>query len=198
MKTPLFSSVVRILLFCPVLLIACRHEQVKQFSVDLHYGDGTKESYTMVEGSMLQINEGDLHVIAKVKSGTKDELELEVTRFTVTHDTIKKAHTVQKTGTNTNKLAMTKSALLDPAGGVQVQPQSMALVNTGNQPKGACKGICCEAKCYSTWCCSDPDECKNVPCDCKPPSNCGPQPDVVAAQFFELFNSGKDVMVFMN
>jgi len=148
---------------------------------------------------MVLVNEGNTHVIAKAISGNDKELELQVTRFTVTQDTIKRAHTIQKAGATTNKISMAKSALLDPSGTVQVKLESVAMIDTGRRPRGACQGNCCEAKCFSTFCCSDPDECKNVPCDCKPPSNCPGQPNPdQTAHFFELFLSGKDVMVFQN
>lgn len=196
MRTQFNPTVLSVILSCMLLLIACRHEQIQQFTVDFHYGDGSKESYAMFAGSTLLVHEGDMHVIAKVLSGSKDELELEVTRYTVTHDTIKEEHTIQKAGTNTQKISMTKQAMLDTAGGVQVQPQSMAMIDTGQGPKGACKGNCCEAKCHSIFCCADPDECKNVPCDCKSPPNCNVTHTALqATHFFEIFRSGKDLMV---
>jgi hypothetical protein len=153
----------------------------------------------MLAGSMLLVNEGDMHVVAKLVSGKGNEMELQVTRYTITHDTIKGAHTIQKADGSTAKFAKAKSALLDPTGTVQVKLESMAMIDTGRGPKGACKGNCCEAKCFSTFCCSDPDECKNVPCDCKPPSNCPGQPNPdQTAYFFELFQSGKDMIIFQN
>jgi len=198
MKTPIFSTVLSILFFC-MMLMACGHKQAPQFNVVLQYGDGNKDNYAMVPGSMVLVNEGNTHVIAKAISGNDKELELQVTRFTVTQDTIKRAHTIQKAGATTNKISMAKSALLDPSGTVQVKLESVAMIDTGRRPRGACQGNCCEAKCFSTFCCSDPDECKNVPCDCKPPSNCPGQPNPdQTAHFFELFLSGKDLMVFQN
>jgi hypothetical protein len=197
MKTPIFSTIFCVVLFSTLLFTACRHEQVPQFNVVLQNGDGSKESYAMFAGNMLLVNEGDMHVVAKVIGGNKDELELQVSRYSITHDSIKGAHTIQKAGTSTQKIAMAKNGLLDPTGTVQVKLESIAMIDTGRGPRGACQGNCCEAKCFSTFCCSDPDECKNVPCDCKPPSNCPGQPNPdQTAHFFELFQSGKDLMVF--
>jgi len=199
MKTPIFSTVSSLLLFFILLFMACRSEQVQQFNVDLKFGDGTKESYAMFPGSMLLVHDGDMHVVVKAVSGNKDELELQVTRYTIALDSVKRERTIQKAGVNTKKISTTKNALLDPAGTVQVNLQSVAMIDTGRRPKGACGGNCCEAKCFSTFCCTDPDECKSVPCDCKPPSNCPGQPSPdQTAHFFELFLSGKDVMVFKN
>ncbi|HZV68606.1 MAG TPA: hypothetical protein VFG10_03650 [Saprospiraceae bacterium] len=197
MKTQFFSTVLSVMLCCMVFLMACRHEKAQQFNVDLQYSDGSKESYAMYEGSTLLVNDGDMHVVAKVKSGNENELELEVTRYTITHDSIKREHTIQKAGANTNKISKAKNTALDPTGTVQVNLQSMAMIDTGRQPKGACKGICCEATCFSVWCCYDVEECKNAPCDCKSPSNCPGQPSGgQTAALFELFKSGKDMMVF--
>lgn len=197
MKTQLFSTGLIIMLFGMILFMACRHEQMQQFTVSLVNIDGTKETYAMYAGSMLLVNEGDMHVVAKAVRGNETELELEVTRFTVTHDSIKGGYTIQKADANTNKISKAKNGLLNPAGGVQVQLESMAMIDTGRRPRGACQGVCCEAKCFTLYCCSDPDECKNAPCNCQPPSNCPkPQPDAPASHFFELYLSGKDVMVF--
>jgi len=197
MKPQSFSSFLSILLFCTLPFMACHHEHMQQFTVDLQQSDGTKESYAMFAGSMLLVNDGDMHVVAKVVGGNKDELELQVTRYTVARDTINRAYTIQKVRTSTTKISLANNAMLDPMGGVQVNLQSVAMIDTGNRPVGACQGNCCEAKCFSTFCCSDPDECKNTPCDCKPPSNCPGQPTgPQASHFFELFMSGKDMMVF--
>jgi hypothetical protein len=199
MKTPFFSTALSFLLFYTILFMSCGHKHVQQFTVDLQYSDGSKESYAMYAGSMLLVNHGDMHVVAKVISGNDKELELQVTRYAVTLDSVKKAHTIQKAGTNTNKISLAKSDLLDPAGTVQVTLNSVAFIDTGRRPKGACQGNCCEAKCFSTFCCTDPDECKNAPCDCKPPSNCPvPPTNPQASHFFELFLSGKELMVFQN
>ncbi len=197
MKTQLSSTASGFILFCLVLFLGCTHKQVKQFNVDLQLSNGNRESHAMTAGSMLLVNDGDMHILAKVISGTESELELQVTRYSVTHDSIKGENTIQKAASNTNKLTKSKNTTLDPSSTVQVTLQSMAMIDTGNGPVGACKGNCCEATCFSTFCCIDPDECKNAPCDCKGPSNCpgqttGPQ----AVHFFELFMSGKDMMVF--
>lgn len=200
MKTPLLIFPLFGILFCLTLLTSCRHEQVQEFTVDLTYSDGSTDSYKMYAGSLLLVNEGDMHVVAKVVSGDEKEMKLEVMRYTISQDSNKAEHTIRRTGANTYRMLLAKNELLDPAGTVQVKLQSMAMINTGTGPVGACKGNCCEAKCFSTFCCSDPDECRNVPCDCKPPSNC-PQPPTggqTAAQFFELFQSGKETMVFKN
>ncbi len=197
MKTPIISTVLRVMLFTTVLFMACHHEQVQQFTIDLQYGDGTKESYAMVAGSMLLVNEGDLHVVAKIISGSKNDMEMQVARYNMTHDSIKGMHTIQKVSANTNRFAMAKNSLLDPTGTVQVILQSMAMIDTGRRPKGACQGNCCEAKCFSTFCCSDPDECNNVPCNCQPPSNCPGQPTGgQTSHFFQLFMSGKNMVAF--
>jgi len=198
MKTPFFSTILSALLFC-MLWMACGHKHVQQFNVVLQYSDGSKDNYAMMAGSMLAVNEGNLHVVAKAVSGNDNEMELQVTSYTVTVDSVKKAHTIQKAGTSNNKLSKAKSALLDPTGTVQVNLESVSLIDTGRQPKGACQGNCCEAKCFSTFCCIDPDDCKNVPCDCKPPSNCPGQPNPdQTAHLWQLFLSGKDLMVFQN
>jgi hypothetical protein len=197
MKTPLFSTASSVMLFCMFLFLGCTHKQVQQFNVGLQLSNGSKESHAMIAGSMLLVNDGDMHILAKVISGNETELELQVTRYTVTHDSIKRENTIQKAATNTAKITKSKNATLDPTSTVQVTLQSMAMIDTGNGPVGACKGNCCEATCFSTFCCLDPNECKNAPCDCKAPSGCpgqttGPQ----AVHFFELFQSGKDMMVF--
>ena len=198
MKALSFSFVLSVMVLGMTLLTSCHHDQVQQFNVDLLQGDGTKESYAMYAGSMLLVNDGDMHVVAKVTNGSKDELELQVTRYTVTRDTSKREYMIQKAGSSSNKIAMKKITLLDPNGRVQVNLQSVAMIDTGRHPVGACQGNCCEAKCFSTFCCSDPDECKNAPCDCKPPANCPGQPSggQQASHFFELFLSGKDMMAF--
>ena len=198
MKRQIFPLVLVSLLVCVGLLFACgEKKQVQQFNVVLSFRDGTKEAYPMLAGSVIYVHDGPLQLIAQAVKGTENELELEVTSYTVATDTVKKESTVRKESAMTKKLSVSKNELLDQAGTVQVTLNSVNLVNTGNNPKGACKGNCCEAKCFSTWCCSDPNECKDVPCDCKPPSNCPgqPLPDQTAL-FFEIFKSGKDVMVF--
>ena len=198
MKRQIFPFALFTLLLCVFLFLACgKKEQVRQFTVELSFRDGSKESYPMLPGSVIYVHDGPMQLMAQAGQGTQDELEMQVTTYTVATDTVKKESTVRKEGSSAKKLSVSKHELLDPAGTVQVTLSSVAMVNTGNNPKGACKGNCCEAKCFSTWCCSDPDECKNVPCDCKPPSNCPgqPTPDQTAL-FFEIFRSGKDVMVF--
>ena len=198
MKTPLLSTVLSVM-FCTLMFMACRPEQVQQFNVDLQYSDGTKESYAMFPGSIILVHQGDMNAVVKAISGNDKELELQVTRYTVTLDSIKRERTIQKAGAKNEKLSVAKKTSLDPTGNVQVNLQSVAMMDTGRRPKGACGGNCCEAKCFSTFCCTDPDECKSVPCDCKPPSNCPGQPTPdQTAHFFELFLSGKDVMVFKN
>lgn len=194
MKPQSISIPLYILVSCMVFCMSCHHVQVQQFTVELTQGDGTRESYAMTVGSLLLVNDSDMHVVAKTINGDEGELELEVTRYTVTQDTVKGEYTIQKSGVSNQKISLTKSALLDPTGNVQVNLQSVAKAN--NNPKGACKGICCEAKCFSTYCCADPDECKNVPCDCKPPAGClVTHTALQATHFFEMYRSGKEMMV---
>ena len=199
MKAHSFSFTLPITIMGILFILACGQKKVQQFTIELTQSDGSKETYTMGAGSMLQVNDGDMHVVAKVITGNKDELDLQVNRYTLTQDTMKKELTVQQSGTATNKIAMAKSSLLDPNGRVQVKLVSMAMIDTGNGPVGACKGNCCEATCFSTFCCVDPDECKNAPCDCKAPSGCPGQPSPTqTAHLFELFMSGKNMMAFKN
>ena len=196
MKAHSFSFVLSVMLFCMTLFTSCHHDQLPQFNVDVIQGDGTKESHAMFAGSMLLVNDGDMHFVAKVANGSKDGLELQVTRYTVSRDTSKREYVIQKAGSSTSRISMKNNTLLDP-NGLQISLQSVAMIDTGRHPVGACQGNCCEAKCFSTFCCSDPDECKNAPCDCKPPSNCPGQPTPPqAVHFFELFMSGKDMMAF--
>jgi hypothetical protein len=176
---------------------ACHREQETQFVIELTQGNGTRENHTLTVGSLMLVHDGEMHVIAKLLSGSDDGIELEVTNYSVTEDTTRREYTVQKTGVNIQQISTTNSALLDPSGNVQINLQSMQKAN--KDPKGACKGICCEAKCFSVWCCADPDECKNVPCDCKAPPGCLTTHTAIwASQFFELERSGKEVMVFKN
>jgi hypothetical protein len=181
------------------LSTACHHTLVQQFAVELTKGDGTRERYVMAPGSMLLVHDGDMHVVAKAIKRDKDALELEVTRYTTTQDTVKGEFTIQKSGLSNQRISLTKSALLDETGNVQVNLQSMVNVDTGKGPKGACQGKCCEAKCFSTYCCADPDECKDVACDCKPPAGClVTHTALQATHYFEMYRSGKDLMVVKN
>jgi hypothetical protein len=182
---------------CLVILAACRHEQAPQFSIDLQYSDGTKESHTMLTGSMLYINDGNLQAVLQAVSGTDKDLELKISRYTVSSDSLSGEHTLQLAGTQTQKIATTENAMLDSTTSVQVSLQSVAMIDIDRGPLGPCQAKCCEATCFSTFCCVDPLECKDVPCDCKPTGPCPGQPSgPLASHFFELFRSGKDVMVF--
>ena len=196
MKPQSLSKTLSILIGCMVLCMSCHRVLVPQFAVELTQRDGTRDSYDMTVGSLLLVNDGEMHVVAKAIAGDEDELELEVTRYTITPDTVKGEYTIQKSGARNQRISLTKSALLDPTGNVQVNLQSMAKVDTGKGPKGACLGNCCEAKCFSTFCCADPYECKDVPCDCKPPAGCVvTHTALLAKHFFELYRSGKEMMV---
>ena len=179
------------------MCLACR-TTVQHFTVELTQGDGTRENYTMIPGGLLVVHDDDMHVVAKAVPGNENELALEVTRYNVTLDSARREYTIQKAGISNQRISLTKSALLDPTGNVQVNLQSMQKQATQN-PKGACKGICCEAKCFSVYCCADPDECKNVPCDCKPPAGClVTHTALQATHFFELYRSGKELVVVKN
>jgi hypothetical protein len=200
MKAPFsnisFSSALAIVFYL-LLCTACHQNEVQQFTVELTQGDGTRESYNMAAGGLLLVYDGEMHHVVNMDSVVaNDELGLDVTSYSVAHDTIKGEYTVQRTGATRQKISLTKSALLDPGGTVQVNLQSVSTVKATQNPKGKCRGNCCEAKCFSLWCCVDPDECKDVPCDCKPPSGCLVTHTVISAsQFFELHHSGKDMMV---
>jgi hypothetical protein len=151
----------------------------------------------MVDGSMFYVHDGDKHVIAKTTSGNENELNLDVTHYAIKRDSLQREYTIQKQGSENHKIEKGTRALLVPGGYVHATFQSMAMIDTGNQPVGACKGVCCEATCFSVFCCGDSHECKNTPCDCKGPANCpSPQPNPQASHFFELFKSGKNEMVF--
>ena len=199
MKTPTRFTALGYLFFIALGLISCHRDEIPQYTLELTQGDGTRESYTFFAGGMLLVRDGDKHLVIKTTDGnSKEEIGLDVTSYTMAEDTTKRELTIQKSGTNNQRISLTKSALLDPAGTVQINLQSVTMQKQATQnPKGKCKGNCCEAKCFSLWCCVDPDECKNVPCDCKPPSGCpGPPSGTVTAFVMELFRSGKDMMVF--
>jgi hypothetical protein len=200
MKLSSFSLSIITLLFFLVLCTACHQSEVQQYTVELTQGDGTRESYNLVEGGLLLVYDGEMNHIVKIDSVvTSDDLGLNVTSYSVAHDSIKGEYTIQKTGATKQRISLTKSALLDPGGTVQVNLQSISTVKATQNPKGKCMGNCCEAKCFSLWCCADPDECKDVPCDCKPPSGCLVTHTVIQpSHFFEVHHSGKDMMVFKN
>ena len=201
MKSPTFSIAAATLASCLLLFTACHRDETPQYTIEFTQGDGTRESYTITTGNTLLVHDGDRQIVVKtVSSDNKDELGLDVTSYSIVQDTLKGEHTIQKSGSSSQRISLTKSTLLDPASTVQINLQSIVMAKAATtNPKGACKGICCEAKCFSLWCCADPDECKNVPCDCKPPGACPGAPSgTVTAHVLELFKSGKDLMVFKN
>jgi len=196
MKTLSFLHSPLAILLSVVLFTSCGHSKSPEYTVSLTFPDGTTETHIMMKGSMLLINQGDQHLVAKAIDGTNNTLVWQVARYGTTRDTLKRELTLKKMEATTTNLTMSKSTTVDPTGGVQVQLQSMAMIDPGKQPKGPCGGICCEATCFTVSCCGDVFECKNAPCNCKGPANCpgqdtNPQP----SRFFDLYKSGNDVLV---
>ncbi len=182
--------------FASILFIACGPKKVQLYNVDVTLADGSKQSYAMHEGSMLLVHDGEVHTVTKVVNGNEHELELQVTRYTVTHDSIKGENTISKTVANTNKITKGTPVALDPSGTAKVSLQTTTMGGERQGTTVGCNGVCCEATCFSVYCCGDNGACKDTPCDCKGPSNCPGTQTALAAQYFEVFRSGKDMMVF--
>jgi len=182
---------------CMIICFACgKKNQTRQYTIDLMFADGTHETHQLVNGNMLYIHQGDQQYIVQVADGSDSTMMLEVTNYGVTRDSMRNEQTIRKTGSSKSSLSLKRQTQLDPSGGVQVTVSSMAMIDTGRQPRGACKGKCCEATCFTMSCCSDPDECKNAPCNCTAPGPCpGQNPSPQASHFFELFKSGKELLV---
>lgn len=197
MKLTTYSLSSLLLLSSLLFITACQREEIPQFTLELTQEDGTRENYILGTGNMLLVYDGDMRMVVKTTGVDSDEeLGLEVTTYSLSRDTVNNAYTITKTGNTTQRITLTKSALLDPAGTVQVNLQSVTRIQATQNPKGKCKGNCCEAKCFSLWCCADTEECKDVPCDCKPPSGCLVTHTVIQpANYFDLYASGKDALV---
>lgn len=186
-----------VMLVSITLFLSCAQKEEMQLTVDLTYPDGTKESFPMVKGNMLLIHHGDQHYLAKAVNETDSTLSLEVTNYGIAMDSMRGERSVKKMGSATTNLSLNRKAMIDPSGTVHIELKSVARMDAGKTPpKGACAGVCCEATCYSVFCCGDSDECKNTPCDCKPTTACpGQDPTPSPARFFDMFLAGKDVMV---
>lgn len=182
-----------LLFYSVILMSGCRHEKTPHFVMDLVHRDGNVAHHSMPEGSLLLIMDGDRYSVVQPVSGNENELDLKMTQYTVRLDSIQNVHLLQQTGSQHQKWSRNKKVMLDPGGQVEVQYQVMAMMDTGRRPIGACKGICCEATCFSVFCCGDQHECKNTPCDCKPSGDCPkPSTGVSASHFFDMFRSGKN------
>lgn len=196
MKTQPWGNRFIVMLVCMVLVASCRDKQVKQYGITVTHPDGSTIRHTMVEGSLLFIHDGTRSIVAKATSASDSVLGFQVVHYSSLQEGNSKTFTIKKQKESKHTLALAKSTGFDLSGNVKVTLTSMAMIDTGRRPRGACQGNCCEATCFSTFCCSDPDECKNAPCDCKPTTDCpGNEPTPQPSRFFELFRSGKETLL---
>lgn len=182
--------------FSICLVAGCQKPKIQQFNLTLSFPDGTTENHTLTENKLLLVQDGDEHIILKARNGSKDTLLLQTVRYNMQTDSASGKKTIKRLDDSSISLTGGRKVKAHTGSGVAISYTTMMMIDTGEGPLGGCLGNCCSATCFTTSCCWDAFECRDVPCDCKAPDNC-PKP-MPAAHFFELFKNGSPLLEISN
>lgn len=183
---------------CFIVTTACKKTKVQSATLELTYPDGTKESVQMSEGGKLLISYAGANHVLKASGINEHKLKFDIMSASFTADSAATEFTINKGKAQNPEVNIHNKISLGDDGNIQVNYTTAVMMQTGTQgPSSGCNGICCTKTCFTTYCCYDPHGCKDSKCDCAEPTNCpGTNPQPPAQAFFDLFDSGKDQMVF--
>jgi hypothetical protein len=209
MKRANFQGVIRpIILF---LMVTCfgwiaGHGQAVRLKFTVP-GQASEEVVVPM-GALLVVDAGGTQYMIKPEAMHGDKVKIRSAQTSYHYDVVSRAYAMHRLGVGTNYVMPNETVKLGGTTTMDVTFNGVAAIQTRPDPKGACKGQCCTATCFSMFCCSDIHECSNTKCDCKPSGNC-PKPAGSATfaingqgnfppmkSFVQFFNSDRMAMAY--